>query len=51
MLQSLILAVTDLSAPLQDGVDESYVLEILPTGAASITAATAWGACRGCDPG
>ncbi|CAM0906432.1 unnamed protein product [Alopecurus aequalis] len=48
-LQSLTLSVSDLSASLQDGVDESYVLEILPTGAASITAATPWGAMHGLE--
>jgi hexosaminidase len=48
-LQSLTLFVSDLSASLQDGVDESYVLEILPTGAATVTAATAWGAMHGLE--
>ncbi|XP_047062686.1 beta-hexosaminidase 2-like [Lolium rigidum] len=48
-IHSLTLVVSDLSAPLQDGVDESYVLEILPTGAATITAATAWGAMHGLE--
>ncbi|KAM0885114.1 hypothetical protein ACQ4PT_030537 [Festuca glaucescens] len=48
-IRSLTLVVSDLSAPLQDGVDESYVLEILPTGAATVTAATAWGAMHGLE--
>ncbi|EAZ04440.1 hypothetical protein OsI_26587 [Oryza sativa Indica Group] len=46
----LTLAVSDLHAPLQHGVDESYALEILPAGAAAtVTAATAWGAMRGLE--
>ncbi|KAF0905894.1 hypothetical protein E2562_008922 [Oryza meyeriana var. granulata] len=48
-LPYLTLAVSDLHAPLQHGVDESYALEILPTGAATVTAATAWGAMRGLE--
>ncbi|KAM3365182.1 hypothetical protein ACQJBY_015126 [Aegilops geniculata] len=48
-LQSLTVSVSDLSAPLQDGVDESYALEILPTGVATITAATVWGAMHGLE--
>ncbi|XP_066395085.1 beta-hexosaminidase 2-like isoform X2 [Miscanthus floridulus] len=48
-LETLTLAVSDLAAPLQHGVDESYTLEILPTGAATVTAVTAWGAMRGLE--
>ncbi|XP_040382065.1 beta-hexosaminidase 2 [Oryza brachyantha] len=49
-LRCLTLAVSDPHAPLQHGVDESYALEILPTGgAATVTAATAWGAMRGLE--
>ncbi|XP_037488970.1 beta-hexosaminidase 2-like [Triticum dicoccoides] len=48
-LQSLTVSVSDLSAPLQDGVDESYALEILPTGVATITAATVWAAMHGLE--
>jgi hexosaminidase len=48
-LEKLTVAVSDLAAPLQHGVDESYTLEILPTGAATVTAATAWGAMRGLE--
>lgn len=48
-LQNLTLHVSDLSAPLQHGVDESYTLEILPVGAATVSAATAWGAMRGLE--
>ncbi|KAL5196505.1 hypothetical protein ABZP36_000017 [Zizania latifolia] len=48
-LRCLTLAVSDLHAPLEHGVDESYALEILPTGAATVTAATAWGAMRGLE--
>uniref|UniRef100_A0A8R7TFT7 Beta-hexosaminidase n=1 Tax=Triticum urartu TaxID=4572 RepID=A0A8R7TFT7_TRIUA len=48
-LQSLTVSVSDLSAPLQDGVDESYELEILPTGVATITAATVWAAMHGLE--
>ncbi|XP_066400251.1 beta-hexosaminidase 2-like [Miscanthus floridulus] len=48
-LETLTLAVSDLAAPLQHGVDESYTLEILPTGSATVTAATAWGAMRGLE--
>ncbi|KAL6657724.1 hypothetical protein ACP70R_005504 [Stipagrostis hirtigluma subsp. patula] len=51
-LVKLIVAVSDLAAPLQHGVDESYALEVPPAGgaaAATITAATAWGAMRGLE--
>jgi hexosaminidase len=48
-LETLTLAVSDLAAPLQHGVDESYTLEILPTGGATVTAVTAWGAMRGLE--
>uniref|UniRef100_A0A0D9X0P2 Beta-hexosaminidase n=1 Tax=Leersia perrieri TaxID=77586 RepID=A0A0D9X0P2_9ORYZ len=49
-LRRLTLAVSDLHAPLQHGVDESYSLEIPPTGGeATLTAATAWGAMRGLE--
>jgi hexosaminidase len=48
-LETLTLVVSDLAAPLQHGVDESYTLEILPTGAATVTAVTAWGAMRGLE--
>ncbi|KAF8664230.1 hypothetical protein HU200_054771 [Digitaria exilis] len=50
-LEKLTVAVSDLAAPLQHGVDESYTLEILTTtgGEATVTAATAWGAMRGLE--
>ena len=49
-LAKLTVAVSDLAAPLQHGVDESYTLEVLPAGgAATLTAVTAWGAMRGLE--
>jgi hexosaminidase len=49
-LEKLTLAVSDLAAPLQHGVDESYTLEVPATGgAATVTAVTAWGAMRGLE--
>jgi len=49
-LAKLTVAVSDLAAPLQHGVDESYTLEVLPAGgAATVTAVTAWGAMRGLE--
>jgi hypothetical protein len=47
MLETLILVVSDLVAPLQHDVDKSYMTEILPTGSTMVTMATAWGAMRG----
>ncbi|XAR63371.1 Beta-N-acetylhexosaminidase, partial [Bertholletia excelsa] len=49
-LQTLTISVTDLAAPLQHGVDESYTLTIPGAGAgASVAAATVWGAMRGLE--
>lgn len=48
-LQKLVVKVADLSAPLQNGVNESYTLDISVTGSASLVAATAWGAMRGLE--
>ncbi|XP_057512644.1 beta-hexosaminidase 2-like [Actinidia eriantha] len=49
-LQSLTLAVADLTAPLHHGVNESYTLSIPAAGAyASIAAETPWGAMRGLE--
>lgn len=49
-LKTLTLTISDLSAPLQHGVDESYSLSI-PSGgsAAYLRAETAWGAMRGLE--
>jgi hexosaminidase len=52
LLEKLTVTVTvsDPAAPLQHGVDESYALEVPATiGAATLTAATAWGAMRGLE--
>ncbi|KAI5012262.1 hypothetical protein ZWY2020_024396 [Hordeum vulgare] len=46
--QSLSVSVRPVR-PAQDGVDESYALEILPTGVATVTAATV-GAMHGLEP-
>ncbi|RLN34859.1 beta-hexosaminidase 2 [Panicum miliaceum] len=49
-LAKLTVAVSDLAAPLQHGVDESYTLEVDPAGGtAMVTAVTAWGAMRGLE--
>ncbi|KAK3127488.1 hypothetical protein QOZ80_7AG0574120 [Eleusine coracana subsp. coracana] len=49
-LEKLVVAVSEPGAPLQHGVDESYTLEIpLTGGAATLRAATAWGAMRGME--
>ncbi|PSS24529.1 Beta-hexosaminidase [Actinidia chinensis var. chinensis] len=46
-IQTLTLAVTDLTSPLHHGVNESYTLSIPAEGAsATIAAATPWGAMR-----
>ncbi|KAJ3702885.1 hypothetical protein LUZ61_006590 [Rhynchospora tenuis] len=47
-LSTLYLSISDLSAPLQPGVDESYHLYISTSGA-SLTAVTPWGAMRGLE--
>lgn len=47
-LTSLTILVSDLSRPLQHGVDESYTISIT-SALASLTAATAWGAMRGLE--
>jgi hexosaminidase len=50
LLEKLTVTVSDPAAPLQHGVDESYALEVPATGgAATLTAATAWGAMRGLE--
>ncbi|PKI59087.1 hypothetical protein CRG98_020453 [Punica granatum] len=50
VVQSLIVTIHDLSAPLVHGVNESYHLKIPSTGVeASLTAETAWGAMRGLE--
>ncbi|KAK3125472.1 hypothetical protein QOZ80_7BG0605360 [Eleusine coracana subsp. coracana] len=50
VMEKLVVAVSDPSAPLQHDVDESYTLEIpLTSGAATLRAATAWGAMRGME--
>uniref|UniRef100_A0A5B6YPQ6 Beta-hexosaminidase n=1 Tax=Davidia involucrata TaxID=16924 RepID=A0A5B6YPQ6_DAVIN len=49
-LQSLTLTVSDLSTPLQHGVNESYTLTIPAVGSsANLTAETVWGAMRGLE--
>ncbi|XP_010935505.1 beta-hexosaminidase 2 [Elaeis guineensis] len=49
-LHSLALSISDLSSPLQHGVDESYSLSISSsTGLANLTAVTVWGAMRGLE--
>ncbi|XP_042479799.1 beta-hexosaminidase 2-like [Macadamia integrifolia] len=49
-LQILTLSVTDPSAPLYHGVDESYTLTIPTIGSsANLTAITVWGAMRGLE--
>ncbi|XP_057959655.1 beta-hexosaminidase 2 [Malania oleifera] len=49
-LQTLIVAVADLAAPLEHGADESYTLAIPAAGtAADLRAATPWGAMRGLE--
>ncbi|XP_059633721.1 beta-hexosaminidase 2-like [Cornus florida] len=49
-LQTLFLTVTDLTAPLHHGVNESYTLEIPAVGSsANLTAETVWGAMRGLE--
>lgn len=49
-LLTLAITVSDLTAPLHHGVDESYTLTIPATGGtASLTAQTAWGAMRGLE--
>ncbi|KAI3869166.1 hypothetical protein MKW92_043511 [Papaver armeniacum] len=48
-LEILTISVTDLSLPLQHGVDESYSLTIPTIGSANLTAATVWGAMRGLE--
>ncbi|KAG1347591.1 hypothetical protein COCNU_06G014200 [Cocos nucifera] len=49
-LRSLTLSISDLSSPLQHGVDESYSLSIpSSTGLANLTAVTVWGAMRGLE--
>ncbi|MCL7048838.1 hypothetical protein MKW94_026453 [Papaver nudicaule] len=44
-----MVTVTDLSLPLQHGLDESYILTIPIIGSANLTAPTAWGAMRGLE--
>lgn len=49
-LLTLAITVSDLTAPLHHGVDESYTLTIPTTGGtASLKAQTAWGAMRGLE--
>ncbi|GFZ02702.1 beta-hexosaminidase 2 [Actinidia rufa] len=49
-IQTLTLAVTDLTSPLHHGVNESYTLSIPAAGAsATIAAETPWGAMRGLE--
>ncbi|KAF8403969.1 hypothetical protein HHK36_012079 [Tetracentron sinense] len=48
-LQFLTLSITDLTAPLHHGVDESYTLTIPTVGSANLTAGTVWGAMRGLE--
>ncbi|XP_035545810.1 beta-hexosaminidase 2-like [Juglans regia] len=48
-LRTLSIVVSDLKAPLQHGVDESYSLSIPTSGPAKLTANTAWGAMRGLE--
>uniref|UniRef100_A0A1D1ZL22 Beta-hexosaminidase n=1 Tax=Anthurium amnicola TaxID=1678845 RepID=A0A1D1ZL22_9ARAE len=51
-LRALAVSVTDLSAPLHHGADESYSLSIPPAGAgdvARLAAGTPWGAMRGLE--
>ncbi|KAG2670658.1 hypothetical protein I3760_14G096200 [Carya illinoinensis] len=48
-LRTLSIVISDLRAPLQHGVDESYSLSIPTSGPAKLTANTAWGAMRGLE--
>ncbi|XP_077213281.1 beta-hexosaminidase 2 [Tasmannia lanceolata] len=49
-LDTLTISVTDLSSPLQQGVDESYFLSVPTSGAeVNLTAETVWGAMRGLE--
>ncbi|XP_022998418.1 beta-hexosaminidase 2 [Cucurbita maxima] len=48
-LQKLTVSVADLSAPLQNGVNESYSLHISLTGSANLVSSTVWGAMRGLE--
>lgn len=50
LLQTLAITVSDLTAPLQDGANESYSLSIPIDGSTAILSAeTAWGAMRGLE--
>ncbi|KAF8395942.1 hypothetical protein HHK36_019898 [Tetracentron sinense] len=48
-LHFLTLSISDLTAPLHHGVDESYTLTIPTLGSANLTAFTVWGAMRGLE--
>ncbi|KAJ0960575.1 hypothetical protein J5N97_001568 [Dioscorea zingiberensis] len=48
-LNELLITISDVSAPLQHGVDESYTLWIGSSGQANLTAVTVWGAMHGME--
>ncbi|KAL4601350.1 hypothetical protein ACB092_11G266700 [Castanea dentata] len=48
-LQTLLVFVSDLTAPLHHNVNESYTLTIPTRGPANLTAETVWGAMRGLE--